>query len=312
MPKYNPKYKQPAKGRLGLLSPLLTRLRAAVAGILQRSKPDNRTIFKAAALSRQRNEKIKKLPANTAQILFLALLLAIAGWLGFQTVNQSDIFKSRSISVHGNRITQQTEILDLGRIEPGMSLLSLDINLAEERISKHLWIDRVTIKRNWPLSIEIQIYERRPLAMINIENKNNGLYYVDKKGDIFAPVNDTMGLDFPVITGINLTGRVVGANINDQILPSQALSFFRIANRGNPVISLQSISEINVHSEKGIIVYLAEHPFPIYMGHDKIKTRYYLLVKLLERLYRKKKINDIEEIRLDYQEGRILVARATP
>ncbi len=45
------------------------------------------------------------------------------------------------------------------------------------------------------------------------------------------------------------------------------------------------------------------------MGYDTINTRYYQLVKLLERLYRKKKIQEIKEIRMDYQEGRILVAK---
>jgi hypothetical protein len=67
-----------------------------------------------------------------------------------------------------------------------------------------------------------------------------------------------------------------------------------------------------VSQEKGIIVYLVERPFPIYVGCGSVKKRYYQLVKLLERFYRKKKIEGIKEIRMDYQEGRILVARSEP
>jgi hypothetical protein len=67
-----------------------------------------------------------------------------------------------------------------------------------------------------------------------------------------------------------------------------------------------------MNREKGIIVYLVEHPFPIYVGYGNVEKRYYQLVKLLERFYRKKRIEGIEEIRMDYHEGRILVARSEP
>ena len=307
MPRYKSKYDQSARGERRLFS----RLGAAIARILQRFRSGRGQRPQVAFISKQRKKRKHKL--SVSPLLFLAVLLLVAGWLSFQTLEQSDIFKLRSISVYGNRVAQQAEILDLGRIEQGMNLLSLDSGLAEERISSHPWIDHVTIKRTWPFSIRIQIDERRPLAMVNVDStQGQGLCYVDEKGRIFSPVIHVIGLDFPVITGLSLAGDAVGAMINDDTLPGEALSFFRIANQGNPTVSLQSISEINIHPEKGIIVYLVEHPFPIYMGHDNIRGRYDQLVKLLARLYRKKKINEIEEIRMDYQEGRILVAKATP
>ena len=100
--------------------------------------------------------------------------------------------------------------------------------------------------------------------------------------------------------------------IGDKGLVAQAFQFLHLAAKGNPIVPLQTISEVNVSPEKGIVVYLVDRPFPIYMGYDKISTRYYQLVKLLERLYRKKKIQEIKEIRMDYQEGRILVAKMEP
>ena len=48
------------------------------------------------------------------------------------------------------------------------------------------------------------------------------------------------------------------------------------------------------------------------MGRENIRTRYYRLVKILERLYRKKKINGIKEIQMNYMENRALVATVDP
>ena len=75
---------------------------------------------------------------------------------------------------------------------------------------------------------------------------------------------------------------------------------------------MQSISEIHVSRENGIIAYLVERPFPIHLGYGNIKTRYYQLVGLLEQLYRKEKIEHIKEIRMDYQADRILVSKTEP
>ena len=146
--------------------------------------------------------------------------------------------------------------------------------------------------------------------MINIEEEEGqSLYYVGHQGKVFAQVDDSQDLDFPVITGVQSTGELTGNMIGDKGLVAQAFQFLRLAATGNPIVPLQTISEVNVSPEKGLVVYLVDHPFPIYMGYDNISTRYSQLVTLLERLYRKKKIQEIKEIRMDYQEGRILVAK---
>ena len=243
-------------------------------------------------------------------VLLLAVVLVAGGWFIYQTLNRSDIFRLREISVQGNRMTQKDQILTRGNIEQGISLLSFDSTAAEQRISQHPWIDHVKIERIWPFTMKVRVYEHRPLALINIERNGVGeLYYVDHKGEIFARVDQSQDVDFPVITGVSLSGELLNSSITDKNLAGDAFEFLRIAARGNPIIPLQTVSEVHVSQGKGIIVYLVEHPFPIYMGYDSIDTRYYQLVKLLERLYRKKKVENIKEIRMDYQADRILVAR---
>ena len=192
----------------------------------------------------------------------------------------------------------------------GRDLLSFDVAQAVERISQHPWIDRVAIQRVWPSTLRIRVFEHQPLTMINIEHEKNGnLYYVDRKGLVFAPVENMNDLDFPVITGVKIEGRVIGTSLADKGIAEEAFQFLRLAEQGNPIVPLQTISEIHVSRDQGLILYIVDRPFPIYMGNENIQTGYDQLVKLLERLYRKKKIAEIKEIRMGYQKGRILVAK---
>ena len=306
---YKPKFRQPGTGRPGLLS----RFRLAVAGILQRPGRSRGLTQQAAVIDHQQKYRFRRLSRTGTLFLLLVITLSAGGWFCYQALEHSDIFRLTTVSIHGNHVTSQAQILDLGSIEQGLNLLSFDVGFAEERISRHSWIERVEIRRSWPSTLKVMVYEYRPLGMINFEQEEEqSLYYVDHQGKVFAPVEDSQDLDFPVITGVQSTGELTGSMIGDKGLVAQAFQFLHLAAKGNPIVPLQTISEVNVSPEKGIVVYLVDRPFPIYMGYDKISTRYYQLVKLLERLYRKKKIQEIKEIRMDYQEGRILVAKMEP
>jgi hypothetical protein len=103
--------------------------------------------------------------------------------------------------------------------------------------------------------------------------------------------------------------------VDDHFMPStlaaKALKFLHLAARGNAILPVQAISEIHVDAD-GLVVYLVDRPFPIYVGTERIQTKYYRLVKILERLYKKKKIAEIKEIRMDYTENKVLVAMVSP
>jgi len=295
--------------RLGLFS----RLCSSFANFLKRSGRGRKVRPQAAVVAQQRSGRLGEFSRTSILILLLTVAVGVGGWYCRQVLAGSDIFRLTTVSVQGNRMTQKNRILDLGGIEQGVSLLSFDIDHAEERISSLPWIEGAEISRSWPSTLEVRVHEYRPLAMVNIDNEKGGtLYYIDQLGKVFAPVDNSQDLDFPVITGIESAGISTGTTIADKGLAAEAFRFLRLAARGNPIVPLQMISEVQVSPEKGLIVYLVDSPFPIYMGYDNIKTRYYQLVKLLERLYRKKKVEEIKEIRMDYYEDRILVAKLEP
>ena len=252
---------------------------------------------------------------RTFLLLLLVMLLVAAVHWGTQTLEHSGAFVVRRVAVQGNRMSNEAQIRTLAALRYGDQLFSVTPEEIEERVRQHPWIDQVSVERVWPDTVTIRVYEHRPLAMINFEGEQQGLYYLGYDGSVFAPVEPLQDIDYPVITGFPLPAQkttITELDVGQDKVTKDARDFLQVAARGHPILPLQSISEIHVDSEKGIIVYLVEHPFPIYVGYGNVEKRYYQLVKLFERLYRKKKIEGIKEIRMDYHKGRILVAKSEP
>ena len=306
MRKYGPKYRRQGKGRLRRISGFFT----LVATRLKRAAPAGNNRPQAVVVAQQKKWQISVLSRKGGLLVLCCVVLAAGGLYFRQVLTNSDIFRLSTLSVQGNRMVRKTEILDLGGIEQGINLLSFDTKQAEKAVSEHEWIESVEIVRAWPSSLTIKVHEYRPLAMINIESKTGrGLYYVDRKGKVFAKVDANHELDYPVITGVDSMDKVTGTVIAETGLAARAFEFIRLAAQGNPIVPLQTISEVNVSPGKGIVVYLVDRPFPIYMGSEGMRTKYNKLVRLLESLYRRKKIEEIKEIRMDYFGNRVLVAK---
>lgn len=268
----------------------------------------------ASSVAHKPEFKIQLLKKSVV-LLLISVLFILGGRWGVRTLEHSGVFSVRQVTVHGNRMSNEAQIRILADIQQGVQLFKVSAEEIAERIRQHPWIKRVEVERVWPDSLTIGVHEHRPLAMINIESGKQGLYYLDHDGIVFVPVEPLQDLDYPVITGfIPSEGKdeLPEIKLDGDAVTKDARAFLYVAAQGNPILPLQAISEIHLSREKGIIIYLVEHPFPIYIGYGNVKKRYYQLVKLLERLYRKEEIEGIKEIRMDYHEGRILVARSEP
>jgi len=302
---FKPKYPRKRKQRSGWIWRLPENLASWIRrpGRVRRHRPQ-------VAVGRQRHSLGWINSKSMLVAVCVCVAFAVSVFSGYRFLDQSDIFRLSSVKVSGLRMVRRNEILDSGGIEIGMGLFSFDVAAAARKISAHPWIAKVSLVRSWPSTLEIHVQEYRPLAMINVENgSENALFYVDPQGKVFARVTGNDDLDFPVITGLETENEVLGTIIGAQGIAAKALLFLRLAARGNPILPLQSVSEVHVSPARGLIVYLVDRPFPIYMGDRAVKQRHNLLVKLLERLYRKKKFKELKEIRMDYGKEQILVAK---
>ncbi|MHB1349702.1 MAG: FtsQ-type POTRA domain-containing protein [Desulfobulbus sp.] len=264
---------------------------------------------KSAVATQQRSWKLKKL--SRGAVCLLLAVAAVATLSGFLVIAlaRSDVFALSTLTVQGNRMATEGQILEKSGLARGVSLLAVDCGEVESRILDHPWVEQATVKRQWPSTVLIRVRERKPLALVNLERQDRRqLYYMDGKGEIFAPTTPSRDLDFPVLTGEVRTARERNLRVDQDSPAWLAVDFLNLAAQGNQVLPSLGISEVHVDPERGLVVYLIDHPFPIIMGKEKLRTRFNLLVRVLAQLYQKDKVKDVAEIRMDYAEDKILVA----
>lgn len=280
-------------------------LKALLPGKVAKPKPFRSAVVVSGA---QRAWKWKKLFGNTLLLCVLAGVAAALFWGAKQALFHSNIFHLTDIRVTGTNVTSQRQILDLAGLGQGGSLLRFDAKAAAARIETHPWVEHATITTQWPSAVEIAISEFQPFALVNLEEgKERRLRYLNKTGRLIAEVGQGQELDFPVITGVLIGEDVEGDRLVKGSLAEGACHLLGLAARGNAILPIQAISEIHLDRDLGLILYLVDRPFPIYFGSDRLQTKYFRLIKVLEQLYAKKQVDAVKEIRMDYLDDKVLV-----
>lgn len=245
----------------------------------------------------------------------LITLLALAGCgalvggvvCSYHWLCRSDFFQVTSIDIIGSQEVSKETILQLAGVDVHANLLALDLDRMAPRIRSYGWIDTVNLRKEWPSRLRIEVRERRPVALLNTPK---GLYYIDNKGQPFAPLTGQDELDFPIITGLEnaLTFHGNSVQIDSAFERMQAiLNFIGYARRGSSSLPAQNISQVHFSKGNGVILFLADRPFPIFLGQELGKKSYSRLAKVLYWLYKKKEFQTVAYIRLDYLENKILV-----
>ncbi len=221
-------------------------------------------------------------------------------------------FQVSEVIITGCRVTSSDQLRELaGIVLYQTNMMGLNIAHIERDLQKNSWVFRATVKRNWPSTVEIEIGEHVPVALLHsTEAEPDQLYYVDKKGISFMPVPVGANLDFPVITGLT---EMKGLERQEKAL-TETLLFLQKVGRNDPHLPAQSVSEIYVNPEGELVVYLVEYPFPIFFGNGDTRKKYQKLIRVLQALYKKERgeeiISSVEYIRMDYFNNKVLVAQS--
>lgn len=244
-------------------------------------------------------------------VIAMLCLLFVGGLIGgsvamYHWLCRSDFFQMTAIDVEGNQDLTKNAIIHLAGIDVHSNLLAIDADEIEERIENNGWIEAANLRKEWPSRLRIEVKERRAVALLNT---SKGLYYVDAKGRPFAPLTPSDELDFPVISGLEnaLTFQEAEVQVEAKKELESVLNFLGWATRGSSSLPAQNISEVNFTNERDVIIFLADRPFPIFLGKEVGKKEYNRLAKVLYWLYKKKEFQDVAYIRLDYMENKVLV-----
>ncbi len=154
----------------------------------------------------RRPVRVRRVRRGSAQRLVLwvqagalSMVALMGAWLFYRRVLHSDGLRVRHVEVHGNRFLSEGEVRELLGPADGANILGLDIEDLTRRLRASPWLDDATVRRNLPDTLQVEVRERAPLALAEVDR----LYLMDAQGDLIDLYGSrTATWDLPIVRGL--------------------------------------------------------------------------------------------------------------
>lgn len=190
----------------------------------------------------------------------IALAGAAALWHGraplVAAVQRHPYFAVTRVVIHGTdqALTPQDvrDWLDLG---PTTTVWDATPGRVQARLAAHPYVAHARVRRQFPGALEIVVRERRPRAIVVLDD----LFYVDRAGVTFGPLRADDARDLPVITGLDPAGDPAARRWTLR----RAL---RLLRRCDGAQCLGPLSEVHVDPARGVTVFPTAPRVPVLLG----------------------------------------------
>ena len=197
-----------------------------------------------------------------------ALAVLYGGYRTSSIVTHAHVLQINDITVRGNERLSQGEVRAALNGLIGESLIRTDLNQWRERLLSSLWVRDATIRRSFPSTVDVVVWERRP---IGIGRTNGEMYLVDDRGvviDQYGP--QYADLDLPIIDGLGPSKGSDGS-LDDQARAELAARVIA-ALSAKPDVA-RRLSQVDVNDPRNAAVILAGDPAVIALGDDQFLGR---------------------------------------
>ena len=202
----------------------------------------------------------------TCRLLLLSFLLLI-GHQVYVRLLEDPFFQVQKVEIVVCQKIKKETLLSLTKMEEMPNLFAVRLVEIAKRLESHPWIEQVRLKKIFPNKILIQIEERKPFAIIQLEE----LYYIDHKGVIFSLIGDRDEYSYPFLTG--LTRQVLEKDsVEAKRLITKALELLKITDK-EKVPPLEQVSEIHMEKTFGIYCFTQAEGIEVRMGWEHFEEK---------------------------------------
>jgi cell division protein FtsQ len=214
----------------------------------------------------------------------LLIFGALGSGIGFAAYQVASYLKTspalavRTIEVRGAERTQVGELLEASGLQEGMNIFSVSTSDAQKRLLDLPWVKKAKVNRIVPDRIVMEVVEHQPVAVINLE----GLYYVNRSGEVFKRVQPGEREDLPVLTGVSRT------SFRDQ--PRRAREHIRESLRliktlqELPCVAKRRVAEVHSDELMGPSVVLDPGALTVRLGNQDLLGRLSTLCQLMDAI----------------------------
>ena len=244
---------------------------------------------------------VKKTIRVAFQLLLLSFFLFSGHWI-YAHLLEDPYFRVKEVKVEGGRKVTKETLLSLTVMEGMPNLFSVKLKDVVKQLESHPWVEQVRVRKVFPNKILIQIEERKPMAIVQLEE----LYYIDTQGEIFSPVGEKDEYNYPYLTG--LTRQVLEKDpVEAKRLISKALELLRIALQ-EKVPPLEEISEIHMEKTFGIHCFTRSEGVEVKLGWEDFREK----LRRLSLIWSDLKKRGCSAVSIDCSDLKRMVVRKAP
>jgi len=244
---------------------------------------------------------VKKTIRVAFQLLLLSFFLFSGHWI-YAHLLEDPYFRVKEVKVEGGRKVTKETLLSLTVMEGMPNLFSVKLKDVVKQLESHPWVEQVRVRKVFPNKILIQIEERKPMAIVQLEE----LYYIDTQGEIFSPVGEKDEYNYPYLTG--LTRQVLEKDpVEAKRLISKAMELLRIALQ-EKVPPLEEISEIHMEKTFGIHCFTRSEGVEVKLGWEDFREK----LRRLSLIWSDLKKRGCSAVSIDCSDLKRMVVRKAP
>ncbi len=235
---------------------------------------------------------LKRMFFKAAAGLGILCIISTGFVLIYDLIIQCDYFKAKSLTITGNHMFSDKEIISQADLKKGVNIFSVNLSIVEKRLLAHPWIDEADISRELPSGMNIRIKEHTAVAIVDFGRR----FLINNKGKIFKEFSVRDPGVLPIIKGLRYSDisitpkkRSHGSGKSNMALymkergnPFDAvMDVLRLGQRAESVLPNKLIRKIMVDREIGITIYAFNKIKEIKLGYKDYADKYDLLKKVL-------------------------------
>jgi len=230
-----------------------------------------------------------------ARLLALALVLGYAGYRGVALIAAASSLQIGHLVVRGQERLSTGEVLALVEGLRGQNILAVDLEEWQQKLLSSPWVERATIRRVLPSTLEITVVERRPMG---IGRLGTAMYLVDPRGVIIDEYGPAYAdIDLPIIDGIGAAPQDGGSIVDVARAEFAARVIGALSTR--PELA-KRVSQIDVSDLHDAVLILDGDPALLRLGDTEFVARLQQYIDLAPALH--ERLNGIDYVDLRFDE----------
>ena len=221
----------------------------------------------------------------------LTLTVLSFNWSTFTGLNNLE-----DIEIKGAFIIPADEYME--SLAPVLRTPMNDINTRNMSLllESHPFVHAARISKNYPNKIVVEIVERHPVAMLNMDP----LLYIDREGIVLPELGNVGEEIIPIMSGFNSARELypIGhQTVSQKVSESIALIDYIIEHF--PYL-YENLSEVTLNSNDEFVLILANYPTKVILGNERMEEKIQILNSFEQSLPEEKGLHNFSSLDLRY------------